>query len=144
MGHCRPGEDRLAGGFNLDVKAGTTVALVGPSGGGKSTTVGLVERFYDPQHGTVSLNGIDLKLINVHYLRSVIGYVGQEPTLFATTIAGNIRYGKPTATMDEIREAAIMANADDFIMSQPDGYDTQVGDKGSQLSGGQKQRIASK
>lgn len=128
--------------FNLDIKAGTTVALVGPSGGGKSTTVGLVERFYDPQQGTVSLNGIDLKLINVHYLRSVIGYVGQEPTLFATTIAGNIRYGKPTATMDEIREAAIMANADDFIMSLPDGYDTQVGDKGSQLSGGQKQRIA--
>ena len=80
--------------FNLEIKAGTTVALVGPSGGGKSTTVGLVERFYDPQHGTISLNGIDLKLINVHYLRSVIGYVGQEPTLFATTIAGNIRYGK--------------------------------------------------
>ena len=130
--------------FNLDIKAGTTVALVGPSGGGKSTTVGLVERFYDQQQGTVSLNGIDLKLINVHYLRSVIGYVGQEPTLFATTIAGNIRYGKPTATMDEIREAAIMANADDFIMSLPDGYDMQVGDKGSQLSGGQKQRIASK
>ena len=130
--------------FNLEIKAGTTVALVGPSGGGKSTTVGLVERFYDPQHGTISLNGIDLKLINVHYLRSVIGYVGQEPTLFATTIAGNIRYGKPTATMDEIREAAIMANAHDFIMSLPDGYDTQVGDKGSQLSGGQKQRIASK
>ena len=130
--------------FNLEIKAGTTVALVGPSGGGKSTTVGLVERFYDPQHGTISLNGIDLKLINVHYLRSVIGYVGQEPTLFATTIAGNIRYGKPTATMDEVREAAILANAHDFIMSLPDGYDTQVGDKGNQLSGGQKQRIASK
>jgi len=128
--------------FNLDIKAGTTIALVGPSGGGKSTTVGLVNRFYDPAYGTVQLNGIDLKLFNVHYLRTLIGYVGQEPTLFATTVAGNIRYGKPHATMSEIEAAAQKANAHDFICSLPDGYETQVGDKGSQLSGGQKQRIA--
>lgn len=90
----------------------------------------------------MQLNGIDLKLYNVHYLRSLIGYVGQNPPLFATTIAGNIRYGKPNATKAEIEEAAKLANAHDFICSLPDGYETHVGDKGSQLSGGQKQRIA--
>jgi len=129
-------------GFNLDIEAGKTVALVGPSGGGKSTTVGLIERFYDPTAGSVTLDGVDIKDINVTYLRSQIGYVGQEPTLFATTIAGNIKYGRPDATQDEIEEAARMANAHDFISTFPDGYETQVGDKGAQLSGGQKQRIA--
>lgn len=135
-------ESAIFNGLNLDIKAGSTVAIVGPSGGGKSTTVSLIERFYDPTSGTVSLDGNDLTKINVSYLRSLIGYVGQEPTLFATTIAGNIKYGKPNATQKEIEEAARMANAHDFIMSFPDKYDTQVGDKGSQLSGGQKQRIA--
>lgn len=112
------------------------------SGGGKSTTVALIERFYDPLEGSVTLDGIDIKEFNVAYLRSLIGYVGQEPTLFATTIAGNIRYGRPDATQEEIEAAARSANAHDFIASFPDGYDTQVGDKGAQLSGGQKQRIA--
>lgn len=112
------------------------------SGGGKSTTVALIERFYDPLEGSVTLDGIDIKELNVAYLRSLIGYVGQEPTLFATTIAGNIKYGKPDATHEEIEAAARSANAHDFITSFPDGYDTQVGDKGAQLSGGQKQRIA--
>jgi ATP-binding cassette, subfamily B (MDR/TAP), member 1 len=112
------------------------------SGGGKSTTVALIERFYDPLEGSVTLDGIDIKELNVAYLRSLIGYVGQEPTLFATTIAGNIKYGKPDATQEEIEAAARSANAHDFITSFPDGYDTQVGDKGAQLSGGQKQRIA--
>lgn len=129
-------------GFNLDIKAGSTVALVGPSGGGKSTTVGLIERFYDPSSGTIKIDGVNLKDINVSYLRGLLGYVGQEPTLFATSIAGNIRYGKQNATMEEVVAAAKMANAHDFIKSLPDGYDTQVGDNGSQLSGGQKQRIA--
>jgi len=128
--------------LNLEIKAGTSVAIVGPSGSGKSTTVSLIERFYDPNYGKVTLDGIDLTKINVKHLRSMIGYVGQEPTLFATSIAGNIRYGKPDATKEEIEEAARKANAHDFIMSFPDKYDTQVGDKGSQLSGGQKQRIA--
>ena len=112
------------------------------SGGGKSTTVALIERFYDPLEGSVRLDGIDIKELNVAYLRSLIGYVGQEPTLFATTVAGNIKYGKPNATQEEIEAAARSANAHDFITSFPDGYDTQVGDKGAQLSGGQKQRIA--
>jgi ATP-binding cassette subfamily B (MDR/TAP) protein 1 len=135
-------ESAIFKGLNLDIKAGTTVAIVGPSGSGKSTTVSLIERFYDPTSGTVSLDGNDLTKINVSYLRSLVGYVGQEPTLFATTIAGNIRYGKPDATQKEIEEAARLANAHDFIMSFPEKYETQVGDKGSQLSGGQKQRIA--
>jgi ATP-binding cassette, subfamily B (MDR/TAP), member 1 len=102
----------------------------------------MLERFYDPLKGSIELDGIDIKEINVSHLRSVIGYVGQEPTLFATTIRGNIQYGNPNATQAQIEEAARMANAHDFITSFSDGYDTQVGDKGSQLSGGQKQRIA--
>lgn len=128
--------------FNLKIPSGKTVALVGPSGGGKSTTIGLIERFYDPLSGSVSLDGTDMKDLNVNHLRSQIGYVGQEPALFATTIEQNIRYGKPDATRAEIEEAAKRANAFDFIMSFNDGFETQVGDKGSQLSGGQKQRIA--
>ena len=137
----RPSENILDG-FNLEIEAGKTVALVGASGGGKSTTVAMIERFYDPQQGSVSLDGINIKDINVHYLRSLIGYVGQEPTLFATTIAGNIKYGCPNATQEQIEAAARLANAHDFISSFPDGYMTQCGDKGTQLSGGQKQRIA--
>jgi len=102
----------------------------------------MIERFYDPLDGSVTLDGIDIKELQVSHLRKLIGYVGQEPTLFATTIAGNIKYGKPDATQDEIESAARLANAHDFITSFPDGYNTQVGDKGAQLSGGQKQRIA--
>ena len=90
------------------------------SGSGKSTIVGLLERFYDPKSGTVELDDVNIKDINVSYLRSQIGYVGQEPTLFATSIRGNIKYGKPGATEDEIVEVARMANAHDFIMSFPE------------------------
>jgi len=129
-------------GLDLKIESGKTVALVGPSGGGKSTTIGLIERFYDPLQGCVKLDGVDMKDLNVNFLRSQIGYVGQEPALFATTIANNILYGKPNATRKEIEEAALRANAHDFIQSFPEGYDTQVGDRGTQLSGGQKQRIA--
>lgn len=96
----------------------------------------LIERFYDPISGTVEIDGIDIQTMNVTHLRSLIGYVGQEPTLFATTIAGNIRYGNLNATQEMIEEAARKANAHDFITSFPDGYNTQVGDKGAQLSGG--------
>jgi ATP-binding cassette subfamily B (MDR/TAP) protein 1 len=106
------------------------------SGGGKSTTVALIERFYDPLRGDIELDGVNLKDLNVKHLRGLIGYVGQEPTLFATTIAGNIKYGNPNATQEQIEAAARMANAHDFIVSFPDGYNTQVGDKGAQLSGG--------
>jgi len=128
--------------FNLKIEAGKTVALVGPSGGGKSTTVSLIERFYDPLSGSVKLDGVNIKDINVNHLRTQIGYVGQEPALFATTIEHNIRYGNPNATREQIIEACKKANAYDFINSLPDGLETQVGDKGGQLSGGQKQRIA--
>jgi len=137
----RPGQ-QILNDFTIDIAAGKTIAFVGPSGGGKSTVVKMLERFYDPTGGRVSLDGINLKDINVKHLRSMIGYVGQEPTLFATSIEKNIRYGNPSATMEEIEEAARLANAHDFISSFNDGYNTQVGDKGTQLSGGQKQRIA--
>ena len=133
----RPGHTILSG-LSVDIPAGKTIAFVGPSGGGKSTVVKLLERFYDPVEGSVSLDGCNIKDINVRHLRSLIGYVGQEPSLFATSIANNIRYGKPGCTQKEIEAAAIQANAHDFISQLPDGYDTQVGDRGSQLSGGQK------
>lgn len=137
----RPGQTVLQG-LSIDIPAGKTFAFVGPSGGGKSTVVKLLERFYDPTAGSVKLDGINIKDINVKHLRSMIGYVGQEPTLFATTIGKNIAFGLPDCTQEQIEEAAKQANAHDFIMQLPDGYETNVGDKGSQLSGGQKQRIA--
>jgi ATP-binding cassette subfamily B (MDR/TAP) protein 1 len=137
----RPGHTIL-NGLTLDIPAGKTTALVGPSGGGKSSIVKQILRYYDPSGGSIKLDGKNLKDINVKYLRHIIGYVGQEPTLFATTIARNIQYGNPEATMEDIERAAKLANAHDFITSLPDGYETQVGDKGGQLSGGQKQRIA--
>ncbi|ETP30236.1 hypothetical protein F442_20704 [Phytophthora nicotianae P10297] len=129
--------------YNLTIEAGQTVAFCGPSGGGKSTCVSLIERFYDPVEGQVLLDGVDTKELNLNWLRSQIGLVGQEPTLFIGTIAENIAYGlteKPT--QHDIEEAAKMANAHGFITKFPDGYNTQVGMKGEQLSGGQKQRIA--
>ena len=113
---------------------------VGESGCGKSTIAKLVQRFYDPTGGRILLDGTDLRDINVSDLRSCIGVVSQEPILFDVTIEENIRYGKPNATFEEIVEAARSANAHDFIMSFPDGYQTAVGPKGGKLSGGQKQR----
>ena len=92
----------------------------------------MLERFYDPLAGSISLDGTNIKDINVQYLRGLIGYVGQEPTLFATSIRQNISYGNPEASQEQIEEAAKLANAHDFITSLPDGYDTQVGDKGGQ------------
>jgi ATP-binding cassette, subfamily B (MDR/TAP), member 1 len=129
-------------GFSIKVEAGKTLALVGPSGSGKSTTVQLVERFYDATAGEVTLDGNNLKDLNVKWLRQQIGLVGQEPSLFACTIRENIAYGNPGATQEQTEQAARSANAHDFISSLPDGYDTHVGDHGAQLSGGQKQRIA--
>ncbi|KAF1315590.1 Multidrug resistance protein abc superfamily, partial [Globisporangium splendens] len=129
--------------YNLTIEAGQTVAFCGQSGGGKSTCISLIERFYDPIRGEVLLDGNNLKDLNLSWLRSQIGLVGQEPTLFIGTIAENISYGIQTKpSQDEIEAAAKMANAHDFITRFPDGYETQVGMKGEQLSGGQKQRIA--
>ncbi|XP_012576422.1 PREDICTED: multidrug resistance protein 1 isoform X2 [Condylura cristata] len=135
-------EIKILKGLNLKVHSGQTVALVGNSGCGKSTTVQLIQRLYDPVEGTVSIDGQDIRTINVRYLREMIGVVSQEPVLFATTIAENIRYGRENVTMDEIEKAVKEANAYDFIMKLPKKFDTLVGERGAQLSGGQKQRIA--
>uniref|UniRef100_U3I5L6 ATP binding cassette subfamily B member 1 n=1 Tax=Anas platyrhynchos platyrhynchos TaxID=8840 RepID=U3I5L6_ANAPP len=129
-------------GLNLKVNCGQTVALVGGSGCGKSTTVQLIQRFYDPKEGTITIDGQDIKTLNVRYLREIIGVVNQEPVLFATTIAENIRYGREDVTMEEIEKATKEANAYDFIMKLPKKFETVVGERGAQLSGGQKQRIA--
>ncbi|KAK3779552.1 hypothetical protein RRG08_045298 [Elysia crispata] len=133
---------KILNGLDLTVPAGKTVALVGQSGCGKSTVVQLLQRFYDPDAGQVCLDGVDLRDINIKWLRQHIGIVGQEPVLFATSIAENIRHGREGATMDEVIAACRSANAYDFIMKMPDGFDTHVGERGAQLSGGQKQRIA--
>jgi ATP-binding cassette, subfamily B (MDR/TAP), member 1 len=112
------------------------------SGGGKSTIVAMIERFYDPIEGSVMYKGHNIKSLNLHWYRDQIGYVGQEPSLFNTTVAKNISYGAPGATQEEIELAAKQANIHDTIMSFPDRYNTLVGERGTQLSGGQKQRVA--
>ncbi|KAK1134434.1 hypothetical protein K0M31_007224 [Melipona bicolor] len=129
--------------FNLHIPAGKTVAIVGSSGNGKSTIAALLERFYDVNDGSITIDGKDLKSLNAGYLRgNVLGYINQEPILFATSIMENIRYGKPDATNEDVIEAAKEANAHEFIMNFPNKYNTQVGERGAQLSGGQKQRVA--
>ncbi|KAL2644761.1 hypothetical protein R1flu_012348 [Riccia fluitans] len=128
--------------FSLLIKAGSTTALVGESGSGKSTVIQLIERFYDPQNGQVLLDGVDIRKLQLKWLRSQIALVSQEPVLFATSIRENIRYGKEDATHEEIEAACVLANAALFIDRMPQGYDTLVGDRGIQLSGGQKQRVA--
>ncbi|KAG1947910.1 ATP-dependent translocase ABCB1 [Pimephales promelas] len=133
---------KVLNGINLKVISGQTIALVGSSGCGKSTTVQLLQRFYDPQEGTVTIDGHDIRSLNVRSLRELIGVVSQEPVLFATTISENIRYGRQDVTQEEIEQAAREANAYDFIIKLPDKFETLVGDRGTQMSGGQKQRIA--
>ncbi|XP_034915408.1 ABC transporter B family member 15 [Populus alba] len=128
--------------FCLQIPAGKGVALVGGSGSGKSTAIALLQRFYDPLGGEILLDGIAIDKLQLKWLRSQIGLVSQEPALFATTIKENILFGKETATMDEVVEAAKASNAHNFISQFPQGYSTQVGERGVQLSGGQKQRIA--
>jgi ATP-binding cassette subfamily B protein len=135
-------EQRVLDGFDLGVDPGQVVALVGPSGAGKSTVAVLIQRFYDPQQGRITLDGRDLRTLQPRSLRDTIGAVMQEPVLFAESIAENIRYGKPDATDDEVRRAAELANAAGFIETFPDGYQTIVGERGVRLSGGQKQRVA--
>ncbi|XP_067042217.1 ATP-dependent translocase ABCB1-like [Acropora muricata] len=133
---------KILNGLSLTVKSGQTVALVGESGCGKSTVVKLLQRFYDPSNGVVTVDGYDIRSLNLRWLRQHIGIVSQEPVLFDTTIAENIRYGKDGVTQDQIESACKMANAHDFIAKLPQGYNTLVGERGTQLSGGQKQRIA--
>merc|ERR1719150_3679409 len=129
-------------GLNLTIESGRTVALVGPSGSGKSTVIQLVQRLYDPEQGTVLLDDLDLRSLNVGWLRDRIGVVGQEPVLFGTSIKENIQFGREGVTDEEIEVACREANAWGFIQKLPKKLDTLVGDKGAQLSGGQKQRIA--
>ena len=135
-------EDEVIGGLTLDITPGETIALVGPSGGGKSTTCSLLPRFYDVDSGSIAIDGQDVRSVTQRSLREAIGLVQQDVYLFDGTIAENIAYGSPDATMDEIRDAARRANIAEFIESLPEGYDTEVGERGSHLSGGQKQRVA--
>uniref|UniRef100_A0A8C4IMB5 ATP-binding cassette, sub-family B (MDR/TAP), member 11a n=1 Tax=Dicentrarchus labrax TaxID=13489 RepID=A0A8C4IMB5_DICLA len=135
-------EVKILNDLSMQIKAGETTAFVGPSGSGKSTTIQLIQRFYDPKGGMVTLDGHDIRTLNIQWLRSLIGIVEQEPVLFATTIAENIRFGRPGVTMEDIIQAAKEANAYNFIMDLPQKFDTMVGEGGGQMSGGQKQRIA--
>lgn len=128
--------------LDLDIKSGQSVALVGPSGGGKTTICNLIPRFYDVTSGSVMIDGIDVRTIDLDSLRGKIGIVQQDVYLFSGTIYENIAYGKPDATEEEIIEAAKKAGAHDFIMSTPNGYQTYVGERGVRLSGGQKQRLS--
>ncbi|XP_058074173.1 putative ABC transporter B family member 8 isoform X2 [Magnolia sinica] len=128
--------------FNLTVGAGKTVAFVGSSGSGKSTAIALVQRFYDADEGVVRIDSVDIKKLQLKWLRGKMGLVSQEHGLFGTSIKENIMFGKPDATMDEVFAAAMTANAHNFIRQLPEGYETKVGERGALLSGGQKQRIA--
>lgn len=128
--------------FCLRVPSGKTVALVGGSGSGKSTVISLLQRFYDPLAGEILIDGVSIDKLQVKWLRSQMGLVSQEPALFATTIKENILFGKEDASMDDVVEAAKASNAHNFISQLPNGYETQVGERGVQMSGGQKQRIA--
>ncbi|XP_072535196.1 ATP-dependent translocase ABCB1-like isoform X2 [Salminus brasiliensis] len=133
---------KILQGMSLKVPRGKTIALVGASGCGKSTTIQLLQRFYDPDAGEVTLDGRDIRTLNVRWLRENMGIVSQEPVLFGTTIAENIRYGREDATDEDIERAVREANAYEFISKLPDRLNTMVGERGAQLSGGQKQRIA--
>jgi ATP-binding cassette subfamily B protein len=136
------GNEKVLENINITIPAGQTVALVGPSGGGKTTLCHLIPRFYDIKQGSIKIDGEDIRNYTLKSLRQNIGLVQQDIFLFAGTIGENIRYGRIDATDEEVVEAAKKANIHDFIMSLPDGYDTQVGERGLRLSGGQKQRIS--
>ncbi len=128
--------------IHLDIPAGSTVALVGQSGSGKSTMADLIPRFYDPVKGRVTIDGTDVRDLRVHDLRSLMGNVNQEAILFNDTVYNNITFGVESATREQVEEAARIANAHDFIMEMEQGYDTVIGDRGCRLSGGQRQRLS--
>jgi subfamily B ATP-binding cassette protein MsbA len=129
-------------GLDLEVRKGEVVALVGGSGGGKTTVANLLPRFWDPTGGRLTIDGVDLRDVTLHSLRSQIALVTQETVLFNDTIRANIAYGRPDVPQAEIERAARMAQAHDFILAQQHGYDTVVGERGVMLSGGQRQRLA--
>ena len=134
--------DWVLKGINLTITKGKTIALVGQSGSGKSTMVDLLPRFYDVTQGAIRIDGTDIRAASLHELRGLMGNVNQEAILFNDTFFNNIAFGKDNATLQEVQEAARIANAHDFIMATADGYDTNIGDRGSKLSGGQRQRIS--
>ncbi len=135
-------DKKVIRGLTLHIKAGESIALVGPSGGGKTTLCSLIPRFYELDDGVISIDGQDITGLTLRSLRNNIGIVNQNVYLFSSTVKENIAYGKPGATDEEIREAARLAGADEFIDKLPNGYDTYVGERGVKLSGGQKQRIS--
>ncbi|MCU0962197.1 MAG: ABC transporter ATP-binding protein/permease [Pirellulaceae bacterium] len=137
-----PGHDSVLSGINLDIPFGSKVALIGVNGSGKTSLIHLICRFYDPQQGSVLLDGIDLRELALDDVRNRIGLVTQQTELFNDTILYNIRYGSLNATDEQVRRAAAMAHAHEFIMTFPERYDTRVGQSGQRLSGGQRQRIA--
>lgn len=139
--YSQDGKDVLSH-LNLHVQAGQTMALVGPSGGGKTTLCGLIPRFYDVCSGSILLDGVDVKQVTLESLRNAIGVVQQDVYLFSGTVFDNIVYGRPGATLEEVKRAAHLAGAAAFIEALPQGYDTYVGERGVKLSGGQKQRIS--
>ncbi|MCB0129385.1 MAG: ABC transporter ATP-binding protein, partial [Caldilineaceae bacterium] len=142
VGFAYHGGNPVLSNVTFHVEPGQTIALIGPTGSGKSTVINLLPRFYDPVEGAVSIDGHDVRELTIASLRSHIGMVLQNPFLFSATIRENIAYGKPDAGEDEVVAAAKAANAHDFIMRFPEGYDTMVGERGVTLSGGQKQRVA--
>lgn len=127
---------------SLDADAGSLIAVVGPTGAGKTTLAGLVLRFFRPQEGRILIDGIDIRNVSVTSLRRQISIVPQDSTLFPTSVAENIRYGRPEATDEEVRAAAVAAHADEFVSALGEGYDTLIGEGGVLLSGGERQRIA--
>jgi subfamily B ATP-binding cassette protein MsbA len=136
------GDQEILKGINLEVRRGSMLAIVGPSGTGKSTMVDLIPRFYDPKRGRILIDGVDIKDVSLKSLRQQIGIVTQETILFNDTIRANICYGNSSAEQKAIEQAALQAHAHDFIKHLPQGYDTVIGDRGMKLSGGERQRIA--
>ena len=138
----RYGDAWVIDGITLDIKRGQTVALVGQSGSGKTTLADLLPRFYDVNHGSISIDGTDIRQFNITDLRALMGNVNQEAILFNDTFYNNITFGVESATREQVEEAARIANAYDFIMASEQGFDTNIGDRGCKLSGGQRQRIS--
>jgi ATP-binding cassette subfamily B protein len=137
----RPTQTALAN-FNLQALPGQTIALVGPSGAGKTTVLQLLLRFYDPDSGVIRLDGVPIAAMDLHALRQRMAIVPQEPVIFSSSAMENIRYGRPDASDEEVKAAALAAFADEFIVRLPEGYDTFLGERGVRLSGGQRQRLA--
>jgi ATP-binding cassette subfamily B protein len=142
VGFDYPGRVGTLKDISVEAVSGQAIAIVGPTGAGKSTLVSLLPRFYEPAEGRILIDGVDIRTITLKSLRQQISIVLQEPLLFSSTVADNIRYGRLDATMDQIVDAATQANAHDFIMRLPQQYETPLGERGAQLSGGERQRIA--